>query len=90
MRLLTAVIFELATMAGGDPFSLACDAGAFQLRRIGVTEATGKWLYRRLQNMTEDQVIACVDRGKAGRQTERRPAQYVWTWTMRELATGEL
>lgn len=89
MRLLVTVLYELALRAGDDPFSLACDAGAFQFRRVGVDEASGKWLHRRLLAVTDDQVIACVDRGKSAKQTERKPAKYVWTWTIREPPTNE-
>lgn len=79
MRLLVAVLDELALRAGDDSFSLACDAGASQFRRVGVNEASGKWLHRRLLILTEDHVIACVNRGAGGKTTERKPAKYVWT-----------
>ena len=89
MRILTGVLFELAQCYGADPFCLACHAGATQFARLGI-DRDHKWVYRRLQSMTQEGVLECVDRGKAGVAGERRAAQYRWTWTMQDMPTNDI
>lgn len=82
MRILTGVLFELAACHDSEPFSLAVHAGASQLQRIGV-DRDHKWVYRRLKTMVHERILDCVDKGKAGADSQRRAAQYRWIWTAR-------
>ena len=86
MRLLVGVLCELAQCFGNDPFCLACHAGATQFARLGIVK-DHKWLYRRLQTLTDEGVLACVDRGKSGIGGERRAAQYQWVWLPKDQPT---
>lgn len=85
MRLLHSVLFELSHRAGDEPFSLACEKGAQQLKRIGgYDEMNSNWLYRRLKLLVDDGILCCVDKGQAGSKSSRRPATYRWVWTMKD------
>ena len=89
MRILTGVFFELAQCYGADPFCLACHAGATQFARLGI-DRDYKWVYRRLQSMTQERILLCVDPGRSGVAGERKAAQYRWTWTIQDLPTNDI
>ena len=89
MRILKGVLFELAQCYGADPFCLACHAGATQFARLGI-DRDHKWVYRRLQSMTQERILLCVDPGRSGVAGERKAAQYRWTWTIQDLPTNDI
>ena len=49
-----------------------------------------KWVYRRLQSMTQERILLCVDPGRSGVAGERKAAQYRWTWTIQDLPTNDI
>jgi len=88
-RLLISVLMELAKRAGGKPFSLACTAGAAEFTRLGFEKVDNKWILRRLGTLVVEKILHCVDPGKAGPKGVGKPAMYLWTWTMKEIPSGD-
>ena len=89
MRILVGVLFELAQCAGDEPFSLACNAGAHQFQRLGFKQVDSKWILRRLQTLAGDEILTCIDRGKAGSRGIGKVALYRWIWQMKPAPSTE-
>ena len=83
MRILIAVLYELSQCCADGSFCLACHAGASQFTRLGIIK-DHKWIYRRLQSLTQERILVCVDPGKAGVSGDGRAAQFRWAWTMKD------
>lgn len=84
MRLICSVAYELSKAAGSEPFSLACNAAAEHFKRLGCATVDSKWVLRRLQTLSNDGILICIDRGRQGRKGTGVAAKYRWIWTLRD------
>ena len=81
LLLLMTFMWELNEFHEGLGFFLSAREAAKRIRELGTVKPRDHgWTNRKMNQLEEDRVLQCLERGDAGTEGHRKSSTYLWIW----------